>query len=41
MDVESILFHGLGETITILGDDSTPSAQLSSVAPVDVPNRKS
>lgn len=41
VDVESILFHGLGETITILGYDSTLSAQPPSVAPADVLNSKS
>lgn len=35
-DVESISFHGLGETITISSNDSTPSAQISLAAPTDV-----
>lgn len=36
MDVESITFHGLGKTITISSDDSTPNAQSSSVVLTDV-----
>lgn len=36
VDVESIPFHELGETIIILGDDSMPNAQPLSVAPTDV-----
>lgn len=36
VDVESIPFHELRETIIILGDDSTPNTQPLSVAPVDV-----
>lgn len=35
-DVVSISFHGLGETITISSNDSTPSAQISLAAPTDV-----
>ena len=35
--MENISFHGLGETITIFGDDSTPSAHTPLVAPTDVP----
>lgn len=40
MDVESIAFHGLGKTITISSDDSTPSAQSSLVVPIDVLSRE-
>lgn len=40
MDVESIAFHGLGKTITISSDDSTPSAQSSLVVPTDVLSRE-
>lgn len=36
MDVESITFHGLGKTVTISSDDSTPNAQSSSVVLTDV-----
>ena len=35
-DMENIPFHGLGETVTIFGDDSTPSAHTPLVAPTDV-----
>ena len=38
MNVESIPFHGLGGTVTILGDDFTPSTQPLPVALTDVPN---
>lgn len=38
MNVESIPFHGLGETVTISGDDFTSSTQSLPIAPTDVPN---
>ena len=38
--MESIPFHGLGETITIYGDDSMPNAHTPSAAPVNVPNQE-
>ena len=40
MDVESILFHELGETITIIDDDSMPSPQHPPIVPADVPSRE-
>lgn len=40
MDMESILFHGQGETMTISRDDSTLSAQPPPTSPIDVPNRE-
>lgn len=39
-DMENIHFYGLREMVTILSDDSMLSAQTSSVAPIDVPNRE-
>lgn len=38
--MESITFHGLGKTITISIDDSTPNAQSSSVVLTDVLSRE-
>lgn len=38
--MESIHFHELKETVTILGDDSTPSVQTPQVAFVDVFSRE-
>lgn len=38
--MENIPFHGLRETVTISSNDSMPSAQTSSTAPIDVPNRE-
>ncbi|KAJ9705779.1 hypothetical protein PVL29_003738 [Vitis rotundifolia] len=38
-NVESISFHGIGETITISGNNSTPSTQPSSNASIDVHSR--
>lgn len=37
-DVKNTPFHELGETITISGDDSTPSMQTLLTALVDVPS---
>ena len=37
-DTENIHFHGLGETVTIFGDDSTLSAHILPITPVDEPN---
>lgn len=39
-DVENILFHGVRETITISGDDSTPSTQPPLNASADVHSRE-
>lgn len=39
-DMESIPFHGLEETITILEDGSMPSVQTLSATLVDVPSRE-
>ncbi|WJZ85640.1 hypothetical protein VitviT2T_005162 [Vitis vinifera] len=39
-DVESIPFHGLGEKVTISGDDFTASAHTLLTAPIDVPSRE-
>lgn len=39
-NVENIPFHGLEEKVTILGDDSMPSEQTSSVAHIDVPSQE-
>lgn len=39
-DMENIPFHGLREMVTLSSDDSMPSAQTSSTAPIDVPNRE-
>ncbi|KAL6321868.1 hypothetical protein AAG906_035572 [Vitis piasezkii] len=35
--MENIPFHGLGKTVTIFGDDSTPNAHTPLVAPADMP----
>lgn len=40
MNVKSILFHGLGETITISSDDFTPSTQPLPAAPTNVPSKE-
>ena len=39
-DVESILFHGQRETVTISGNDSLPNTQPFAIAHVDVPSRE-
>lgn len=39
-DMENILFHRLREMVTISSDDSMPSTQTLSTAPIDVPNRE-
>lgn len=40
VDVESILFHRLGEMVTITNNDSTPSTQHPPIAPTDVPSQE-
>ena len=37
-EAKNIPFHGLGETVTIFGDDSTLSAHILPITPVDEPN---
>lgn len=40
VNVKSILFHGLGETITISSDDFIPSTQPLPTSPTDVPSQE-
>ena len=39
-EVENIHFHGPGETVTISGDDSTPSVQTPPTALINVLSRE-